>query len=348
MAILRQIVNGEIIYMIQSTDAKVAAQATAAEALDLLNLFEEVKSQIIEDTTPVVVSTGPDTIFHGLVEFNQNNGSKNAANPHVVGTTLMYQWSDLNPAEGQYDFSKIENDLKLWEGKKVILRVSASGWKKWTTPQNTSWTPKWVYAKGAKSVTTDDGSIKPVYWDTTFLHAYNAFILAYGQKYNLDDRILAIEMGIGDGGETKPDTSKFSDRLKKWKAAGYTDQLWFGAIKEIVQMYKAAFPTTPLILMPDASFLGSTLHEVDVLNYAISEGCWLQENGLVPNEQLNPLFQKTTFIMEQRAASTDAQTLEQELSTALQLKAAYVLVFTSVLEDTAQAAVLEKYAAMAK
>lgn len=348
MAIIRQIVNGEIIYAIESTDTKISVQATAAEALDLVNLLDGVKAQILEDTTPAVVATGPDTTFHGIIEFNQNNGSKNAANPHIIGTTLMYQWSDLNPSEGVYDWSKIEADLKNWAGKKVILRVSASGWKKWTTPQNTSWTPKWVYAKGAHSVTTDDGSIKPVYWDTVFLHAYQAFITAYGQKYNLDDRILAIEMGIGDGGETKPDTSKFSDRLKKWKAAGYTDQLWFSAIKEIVQMYKAAFPTTPLILMPDASFLGSTLHEADVLNYAIQEGCWLQENGLVPGETLNPVFQKTTFIMEQRAASTDAQTLEQELQTALKLNAAYVLVFTSVLEDTAQAAVLEKYAAEAK
>jgi len=348
MAILRQIVNGAITYMIESTDAKISFQASAAEALDLLNLFEGSKSQILEDTTPVVVNQGPDTTFHGLIEFNQDNSAKNANNQSIIGTTLMYQWSELNPAEGSYDWSKIESDLANWVGKKVILRVSASGWKKWTTPQNTSWTPKWVYDKGAKSVTTDDGSIKPVYWDTTFLRAYNEFILAYGQKYNLDERILAVEMGIGDGGETKPDTSKFSDSLKKWKAVGYTDQNWFSAIKEIVQMYKAAFTTTPIILMPDASFLGSTLHESDVLNYAVSEGCWLQENGLVPGESLNPEFQKTTFIMEQRNASTDATTLDQELSTALKLKAAYVLVFTSVLEDEKQASILQKYASEAK
>lgn len=347
MSILRQVVNNEVIYAVESTDAKITFQATPAEALDLLNMFDGVKTQIVEDTTPSVVHTGPDTTFHGLIEFNQDNGATNAANPHIIGTTLMYRWSDLNPSEGTVDFSKIEADLANWVGKKVILRVSASGWKGWA-PDNASWTPEWVYQKGAKSVKVDDGSIKPVYWDTTFLKEYQTFVTAFGQKYDLDSRILAIEMGIGDGGETKVDTSKFSDRLKKWKSVGYTDSIWLATIKELVQIYKAAFTTTPLILMPDASFLGSTYHESDVLAYAVSEGCWLQENGLVPGESLNPEFAKTTFIMEQRNASTDANTLEQELSTALQLKAAYVLVFSSVLEDANQTAVLEKYAALAK
>lgn len=347
MAILRQIVNNEIMYTIESTDTTIQFQATPAQALDLLNLFEGVKQQILEDTTPTVVNTGPDTTFHGFIEFNQDNGSANATHPDLVGTTLMYRWSDLNPAEGTYDWTKIETNLTEWAGKKVIVRVSASGWKGWK-PDNASWTPEWVYAKGAKSVKVDDGSIKPVYWDKTFLKEYATFLQAFGQKYNLDPRILAIEMGIGDGGETKVDTSKFSDRLKKWKAVGYTDQIWLATIKELIAMYKAAFPTTPLILMPDASFLGSTYHESDVLSLAIAEGCWLQENGLVPGEVLNSEFTKTTVIMEQRNASTDANTLDQEIATALKNKAAYVLIFTSSIADTNQAAVLAKYAAQAQ
>lgn len=347
MAILRQVVGGQIVYMVETTDAKVSVQITPAEALDLLTSFEAEKAQILEDTTPTVVSTGPDTTFHGLVEFNQNNGSTNAANTTIVATTLMYQWSEFNPSEGTYDFSKLEADLTAWTGKQAIVRVSTSGWEKWF-PKSKMWSPEWVQQKGAKFVKTDDGSIKPVYWDKTFLSAYAAFVTAFGEKYNLDPRILAIEMGIGDGGETKVDTHQTSDRLKLWKNAGYTDQIWFETIKQIIQMYKAAFPTTPLILMPDASFLVGTLHESDVLAYAISEGCWLQENGLIPGEVLNSEFAKTTVIMEQRNPSTDANTLDQELATALKNKAAYVLVFSSVLEDANQKAVLEKYAAMAK
>lgn len=344
-ALVRVNTNGVITYNV--TEGTESMVITPPQTLDLLQAMESMKTQIVEDTTPSVIITGPDTTFHGIVEFNQDNGSQNATNPHIIGTTLMYRWSDVNPSEGTYDFSKLESDLTTWAGKKIIVRVSASGWKSWK-PTNTSWTPDWVYKKGAKSVKTDDGSIKPVYWDPIFLSAYQEFIAAFGQKYDLDERILAVEMGIGDGGETKPDTHNTSDRLKLWKKAGYTDQIWLDTIKKIVGFYKTAFTTSPLIMMPDASFFGGTLHESDVLTVAISEGCWLQENGLIPGEVINPTFQKTTIIMEQRNPTTSPTDLEQDFVTALKNKAAYVLLFSQVIADTSNAQILEKYAAMAK
>lgn len=350
MPILRQIVNGQVVYMAESSDAKITVQLTPAEALDLLTGFTAVAAEIQADNqgAPPPVHTGIDTTFHGLLEFNQTNSSTNVNNPTIVGTFLGYHWSQFELSEGQIDFTVLENDLAKWAGKKVLLRISASGWKKWTNPQSTSWTPLWVYSKGAKSVKVDDGSIKPCYWDPVFLAAYQTFLQAYAAKYDGDPRILGIEMGIGDGGETKPDTLNNSDRLKLWQKVGYTDQIWFDTIKKIIDIYTSSFTKTPVILMPDASFLEGKLHESDVLTYAISKGCWLQENGLIPNETLNTLFQKASLVMEQRAASTDAQTLDQELATALKLKATYVLIFSSVLADQKQTPVLAKYAAKAQ
>src|SRR6266702_3264479 len=207
-----------------------------AQALDLLQQFDSMAAQIQADTAPPVLASG----FQGIYNFSGPASLQLEQNPSVAGTYLGFNWSELEPDQGNYQWNIIDSAMNPWiaVNKKVILRVSASGWKKWKTPPLAQWAPQWVYDLGVQHVTDDDGSIKPEYWNPKFLLALQNFITAFGQRYDANTNILAIEMGIGDGGETKVDTSKGSDVLKKWKAIGYTDDLWFGAIQEIIGFYK--------------------------------------------------------------------------------------------------------------
>jgi hypothetical protein len=283
--------------------------------------------------------------------FSGGNASTLATTPNIQGTYLGYPWSLLEPVQGKFAWDIIDKDMKPWvdNGKNVIIRVSASGWANWGPPTSKSWTPPWVYNLGVKSVTEIDGAIKPQYWNPAFLQALTAFVNAFGAHYDGNAHIVAIEVGVGDGGETKPDTRDSPQRLAFWQAIGYTDQLWWESIQKIIGIYQAAFQQTPLALMPDASFIGGTsgFDEHLVLNYAVAHGLWLQNNGLIAGQKLDPTWLKTTIIAEQRLRTAQSgDTLQTDIQLALAYGASYVMCFESDLTSTASQPVLQKYTTM--
>lgn len=336
------------------TEGNSTLQMNAEQALDALNGFIALQNQIQADnqTTPAN-NPPPASGFLGIYNFSGPASVQMEKDPNIAGTYLGWPWALIEPTEGSYAWNIIDAQMQPWieQNKRVILRVSASGWKKWWSPPLAQWCPDWVTAKGVATITDDDGSIKPAYWDPKFLLALQNFIQAFAEKYDGHPNIAAIEMGIGDGGETKVDTEKNADVLKKWEAIGYTDDLWFGAIKEIVMMYTENFKHTPCAIMPDASFIGKTsgLTMSSVMDFAVQQGCWLQDNGLVKGEVFkSPDWTKVPIISEQRnPTSSSGDTLDWDLNQAINVdKARIALVFTQDLTNPKNAATLAKYAAL--
>lgn len=333
------------------TEGTSTIQMNAAQALDALKAFESLANQITSDNQPTP-PIPPASNWLGIFNFSGPASLQIEQNPSVAGSYVGFPWALIEPQENQFNWAAIDNAMDNWVklNKKVILRISASGWKKWWTPPLSSWTPKWVYDKGVQHIQDDDGSIKPCYWDTKFLLALQNFITAFGQKYDNHPNIACIEMGIGDGGETKVDTEHNSDVLKLWQKIGYTDDLWFAAIKEIIQYYKAAFPNTPRVVMPDASFIGgsNSLNMASVVNYAASQGCWLQDNGVVKGENFDPRKYNMPLVSEQRNPThTSGDTLDWDLNQMVNIdKCRIALIFTDDLVATRNADTLKKYAAM--
>lgn len=345
---------------------------TAANVLKLRDLIETNLAQLQADagivdpppvTTPPVtvppVTTPPATGFRGIYAFNTGNASTLVTNPNIAGTTLTYYWAQIEPQAGQYNWSLIDNDMRPWvtAGKSVIIRVSASGWKKWQPAQNSGQgTPQWVFDQGVKHVTDSDGSIKPEYWNPKFLSNLADFIHALGAKYDGSPNVTCIEMGIGDGGETKVDTGKDPNLLKLWQGIGYTDALWYGAITSIINMYVQNFTKTPLALMPDASFIGGTsgYNEQKLIQYIAdlkNQRVWVQDNGLIANKGLPGSFSVLPkgypLLSEQRNdTATSGDSLDADIQTAISQGAQAVLVFTSDLQKSSNQAVLAKYAAL--
>ncbi len=294
--------------------------------------------------------------FKGIYAFKTNNDAQFSTHPSIAGTYLGYYWAQIEAKRGQYDWSQIDRDMAPWiaAGKKVILRISSCGWAKWQPQQNSGHAvPAWVYALGVRSVKEDDGAIKPEYWNAHYQSALGEFIAAFAKRYDGNSHVAAIEIAVGDGGETKPDTRNNPNRLKMWQSIGYTDQVWWDAVRAIVTMYRINFKTSTLVLMPDNTFIGGTkgFDEHLVVNFAISQGLGLQNNGLIKGQLPDPKWKAASMIIsEQRNATTaTGDSLTVDLQTGLdyaQGRPCLILVFHDDIINPKNQAALTQYAAM--
>ena len=175
---------------------------------------------------------------------------------------------------------------------------------------------------------------------------------AFASHYDGNPHVSAIEMGIGDGGETKVDTrTDNSNLLADWQGIGYSDQIWWNTLQQIITSYTTSFQHTPLVLMPDATFIGKThgFGESLVLDYAVSHNLWLQDNGLVANRTFTTnQWSQVPLISEQRDPTTKSgDTLLDDMTAALNLGATYIMVFASDIDTSANQPVLQQVAALA-
>ena len=306
------------------------------------------------------VTTQTQTTPKGIYEFSGKNSSADASNLYLAGTNLMYYWAQLEPQKGQYNWNLIDQDMQPWidNGKNVILRVSTSGWTSWDKNANSGQgTPQWVYDSGVGHVTETDGSVLPEYWNPTFLQDLSDFVKAFASHYDGNSHVSAIQIGVGEGGETKVDTRKSpqsnpSQVLHLWQAIGYSDQIWWDTIQKIINIYIMSFHNTPLLVMPDNSFIGKTpgYSEKMVIDYAVSHNLWLQDNGLTANHTLKyDGWRKVPFVEEQLGKTTQTHdSLQAELQVGINLGATYILVFQSDIQNNANQAALQQATAQLK
>jgi hypothetical protein len=273
--------------------------------------------------------------------------------PDISGRVLIYYWSELEPEEGKFHFSDMDREILLWTdaGKSVVLRFSAAGWKKWKEPWSQQGTPEWAFRKyHIRKVTEVDGAVLPVYWDEGFFRGLENFLKAVSahlDENHLVSKVAFIEIAAGDGGETKPDTEQNKTpeeraaRLALWQKAGYTNATWYKTIAAIIDAYQRAFPTIPLALMPDSSFLGGDCElpggecrEKQVLGLANQKGLILQDNGfdrthVYPTEWHNG----RPLVCEQRQSATQMNySLRDDLEQSVKAGCASLLVFRQDLK----------------
>lgn len=94
--------------------------------------------------------------------------------PYIRGGQIAIQWADLEPEKGNYDFTKIDEELKKMNkiGKLTTLQVNGNN------------KPTWLYDeipfhpdKLSHQINDKQGSL--MYWHPEFIKAYSNFIKAY-------------------------------------------------------------------------------------------------------------------------------------------------------------------------
>lgn len=289
-----------------------------------------------------------------LIEFSgEQADSSDLKIPAVSGRVLIYYWSELEPEEGKFDFANMDKEISLWTnaGKLVVLRFSVSGQTHWKKPWSIQGTPAWAYRKyHIGSVTEVDGAILPVYWNQGFLTDLDLFLhglSAHIQASPYRDKVTFIELAVGDGGETKPDTEQNKTpeeraaRLELWQKVGYTNALWYQAIAKTIEIYKKEFPSIPLALMPDGTFLGGDCdlpnnqecREKTIVALANQNGLVLQDNGFDRAKIYSAEWHNKPLVCEQFQSATKAgYPLQDDLAQSIKAACAWMLVFRQDLK----------------
>lgn len=289
-----------------------------------------------------------------LIEFSGDQGDPTDVQlPHVSGRVLIYYWSELEPKENRFDFATMDREIGAWtgSGKTVVLRFSTAGWRKWKQPRSQQSTPRWAIrnitsARSRRSIAqyfrfTGALEISPelAISFALFRRTFRRARIAIGWH--------SLKFAVGDGGETKPDTEQnktpqqCAARLAFWQKAGHTNALWYAAVARVIEIYKNAFPATPLALMPDATFLGGdcTLpkircRECSMVELASKAEVILQDNGFDRTKHYAKEWHEgRPLTCEQlRSATKQGYVLEYDLNHSVKARCGWRLVFRQDLE----------------
>ena len=186
-------------------------------------------------------------------------------------------WTKLEPEEGKYDWSELDNMLKLAgeQGIPLSLRIMcACIMAKYPS------TPQWVFDKGAKGdkieielpekgVTNVVTQISPHFDDPVFMREHRRFIAALAERYDGNPLIAGLDIGsYGHWGEwhchgLPPDTNRYMtavppERRPRTQPIKYP----FAIRKQYADWYLEGFKKTPLVFMTD---------DDETLKYAIGE-----------------------------------------------------------------------------
>lgn len=190
-------------------------------------------------------------------------------------STVVYkrfQWADLEPEEGQYNWEIIDNEIAMLDKERGellgfrIMTCNSHSAGKYTSP-------KWLFDKGCKGYSymrggNDPGAgemierIEPDYGDPLFVETHRDFIRALGARYNDNLNISFVDIGtFGNWGE--------------WHLSTYTKVPYpsESVLKSFVDMYVEAFPDKRMVFMTDAD---------EILPYALdkSSNIGLRRDGV--------------------------------------------------------------------
>lgn len=175
--------------------------------------------------------------------------------PHVDAVMERYEWSELEPSQGNYDFSQMDADIAHWQskGKKTALIISLVSDRIDERFSNTA-TPEWVMSRVPTETCEHVANHKiPVIYDSKTMALTQPFILAVLK--HLDTKapwILYDRTGFWHGGENSveckknqpipavvkymramaefvhenhPDGTRFVSSCSAWNTTDYPDQL---------------------------------------------------------------------------------------------------------------------------
>ena len=261
------------------------------------------------------------------------------SNPAVDGIVIRTFWSNVEPAQDQYNWSFIDSQVQTASAssKKVILLVLPG-----------AFTPAWAL-RGVQSAqfVVDYGFVQgttvtlPMPWDETYLDRWLAFVHVLGQRYDSNPAVVNIPAAGPTSISEEMSLPNDSAAVAKWQHLGYTQQKYESAWQQTLAAYVQSFPTTqisltfyPGLAIPDRSAETST--RVDVANFSFTnygQHVAFQENGLSARKTALSLgydlvqqySTKTTTGFEMSTSATDKPDQMGGISAAVALQASVEL-----------------------
>ena len=183
----------------------------------------------------------------GLVVVIENKPQKDLAsdlralnNPSISGVALQIHWSDIEPVEGQPDWSRLDQLFTAAEtSRKWVQLLIFPGF----------FSPPWAL-EGAKTELfplqygpgKGTAATLPMPWDRVYLARWFAFLKQLGDRYGKSPafRVIAADGPTSVSAEfTLPSTPA---DVRTWLKDGYTPRRYVAAWHEVLQVYAADFP----------------------------------------------------------------------------------------------------------
>ena len=161
-------------------------------------------------------------------------------NPGVAGMSIRQDWAELEPSEGNFDWSYLDSEIAraTAAGKAVLLRIrTQSGKPAWVTTA--------IENAGGTFFTFDDDGVSatiPVFWNPTFLTKKKAMIAALGAHFTANPTIKVVAASFANASSEDWNVPHTPADVQNWFAAGYTTDKLLDAGKQIIDATMAAFP----------------------------------------------------------------------------------------------------------
>ena len=158
-------------------------------------------------------------------------------NPNVTGVALRAAWFQLEPSQGQFDWSYFDEAIRIARTKNKLVALSAIAGVD---------SPEWIFGSAKLlQLTGRDAKRRnacPAPWDPNYLSAWKAFVQAFGARYDGNPTIGYV---TGTGPGRAEECYVVDDRMD---AGEFDANSWTTAARQVVGYYAAAFKTTPWVL----------------------------------------------------------------------------------------------------
>ncbi len=165
--------------------------------------------------------TGPEGLY-SLWYQKRENAEAFLQQPYIVGGQMVYQWRDLEPEKGKYDFSKMAKELDKYGSMKIYTTIQINGNRK----------PDWLFRevpchpiKFSVQVRDDQGSL--MYWHPTHANAYINLLKAFSEfvRNNKNGKyLLGIRQNFNGIGTEHLEIPEQNRDLKQWKIPKNADK----------------------------------------------------------------------------------------------------------------------------
>ena len=149
---------------------------------------------------------------------------------------LRFDWNDIEPERGRYEWDKLDAIIDHWGrlGYRFSMRLCTYEANRRMIPYAT---PRWVFDAGARGFSV--GAVEPDYGDPVYLEHLSNLMAEYGRRYNGHPLIDFIDVGtFGTWGEGH--TTSGTCRVYP-----------FDVLKRHVDLHAANFPYTFVLINDD-------------------------------------------------------------------------------------------------
>jgi len=191
--------------------------------------------------SPSSTSTRPPALLHNVANVDYEGftsyGIYNPAalnNANIGAVDINMNWAQIEPQQGIFNFTPADREAGAWAAKgksfNLIVRYINEGSPS-TDCSSAQLLPAWEISRIQHFCDADMGTLIPDYFDLTFkqdLMSYVNAIADHFAKSPVQNRLLYVRVGVGEGGEGFPYMARGDYAVDKQQliSYGYSPTAW--------------------------------------------------------------------------------------------------------------------------